>query len=127
MNRKQRVILWAAVTVGVLMGLYPPWIMVGTISREHFEKDIQKWKQRGLNVTHTFRDEDFPLTSEIVESIEYSFIFIPPQLSDTFVADTGNEWRYKLDFGLLFGQWLITVVVSSILIHALRTKNQNVT
>jgi hypothetical protein len=94
-----------------------------TTSREQFEKDIQMWKQKGLNVTHTFRDGNFPLTSEITSSIEYNLIFNPPRLEGAFATDTGSEWRYKLDFGLLFGQWLIVVVIGSSLIHTLRTKN----
>jgi hypothetical protein len=128
-NKRQKIILCAAITVAVLMGLFPPWIMIYTTSREQLEKDIQIWKQKGLNVTHTFFDGDFPLTSEISSSREYRFIFNPPRLEDAFTADTIKEerWRYKLDSGLLLGQWLILVVISSILIYMLRRKSHKVT
>ena len=118
MNRKQKSCLWLAIAIGVGMGIFPPWTLYSTITYDEFEEHIQRLKEEGYKVEHTFKRFEFPLSAEILT--EYHFILNRPRLEDQL----GTEFRYKFDFWLLFGQWLFLALVTYILIGRFETRKK---
>jgi len=109
LNKNQKTVLWVALGIIVLMGIFPPWIY-------------------GTNTTplNSSGKIDGPTTFE-ESAAEYHFIFVPPTqtggLGDNFFV----SHTHRLDYGRLFIEWIVVIVVAGGLIFLLKDspKKQN--
>ena len=103
LNKYQKTVLWAALSIIILMGLFPPWI-----SAYHVTNPKTHWPG--------FIEED---------SAGYDFIFVPPtQIGHVDADGTWITYSFHLDYGRLFLQWLLIVAVSGGLIFLFREPSQ---
>ena len=95
LNKNQIVVILADIDIIVLMGLLPPWIC-------------------GIHTT----DSSFFRESAAC----YSFIFVPP--AQTAICGGETTYDHRLDYGRLFIQWLMVIVVAGGLIFLFREPSQ---
>lgn len=109
LNKNQKIVLWVAIGIVVLMGLFPPWVC-GTYTTP---LDVLAQKPTG----NTMFNES---------AAEYHFIFAPPPQkgyrSVSSMVDVSHV--YRLDYGRLFIQWLMVIAVSGGLIFLFREPRQ---
>lgn len=105
LNKNQKIVLWVALGIIVLMGLFLPWVC-GTYTTP---LDALAQKPTG----NTMFNES---------AAEYNFIFTPPPQkgyrSVSSMVDV--SYVYRLDYGRLLIQWLMVIAVSGGLIFLFR-------
>jgi hypothetical protein len=98
LNKNQKIVLWVALGIIVLMGLFPPWINTMNISNKNLSSNLIKEFAAG-----------------------YHLIFISPTKNGW--TDSDGLWymySFSLDYGRLFLQWLMVILVSGTLLYLLR-------
>lgn len=97
MNIKQKIVVWIAAALVVAMGLYPPWLISGTM--DYMELD--------------------PVASR------YQWIFRMPEPNphlDKGVSAQKIAWKVRIDTTRLLIQWAMVGVVAGSLAATLKTK-----
>jgi hypothetical protein len=106
LNKNQNIVVLAALGIIVIMGLFPPWIQGRASSND-------------LAGIESLTHHEF--------AASYYFLFNPPQEGTGKSVQSGN-WvhdYFRLDYGRLFLQWSVVIVVAGGIIFLLGNPAKN--